>query len=191
MDSPTIFLPSRKSWKRPWESSLSSDDSMALIRVVSYVHRVMPYDDDCSRFNGSGRIACAGGKLVFFLFRRCRFGHRGELVERVEERAYLAVAADGVHAPGLRQGAYEVEVIVRERAETFEITALDAGRVLLVQARIFVAHAFGEVPHPWASMSHSMGGHPNASSTYRGSTDRPRSVSMSFQKRSTDSLPPS
>ena len=53
----------------------------------------------------------------------------------------------GVHAPGLRQGAYEVEVIVRERAETFEITALDAGRVLLVQARIFVAHAFGEVPH--------------------------------------------
>ena len=39
-------------------------------------------------------------------------------------------------------------MIVRERAETFEITALDAGRVLLVQARIFVAHAFGEVPHP-------------------------------------------
>ena len=53
MDSPTIFLPSRKSWKKAVESSLSSDDSMALIRVVSYVHRVMPYDDDCSRFNGS------------------------------------------------------------------------------------------------------------------------------------------
>ena len=51
MDSPTIFLPSRKSWKKAVESSLSSDDSMALIRVVSYVHRVMPYDDDCSRFN--------------------------------------------------------------------------------------------------------------------------------------------
>lgn len=39
-------------------------------------------------------------------------------------------------------------MIVHERAETFEITALDAGRVLLVQARIFVAHAVGEVPYP-------------------------------------------
>mgnify|MGYP000497256499 CR=1 FL=1 len=89
MDSPTIFLPSRKSWKKAVESSLSSDDSMALIRVVSYVHRVMPYDDDCSRFNGSAGSHAPAESSSFSCFAGVGSGHRGELVECVEERAYL------------------------------------------------------------------------------------------------------